>query len=162
MRSGLPRAPIPAKRSITRYFSTMTCGNSTGGDTSWRLGQCRSAERLPGCPDGGDAPLQDWSAAAVLGPANVHLTVTQRVDVRANTHTVFTADFTPPQCGGAGGRMMDHGAAAHALPFDRPQSRSGEFLRERVIVGVDRSRPPPAGHRGTLRRVRLLGAGLGQ
>lgn len=146
MRSGLPRAAIPAKRSITRYFSTMTCGNSTGGDTSWRLGQCRSVERLPGCPNGGDAPLQDWSAAAVLGPAKVHLTVTQRVDVRANTRTVFTADFTPPQCGGAGGRMMDHGATAHALTLDRPGSLHRDAVGERVMVTAERYRTPPSGH----------------
>lgn len=52
--------------------------------------------------DGIDAPLEDGSSAIVEVPGEAPLTFNQQFEVRENTRTVFTADFTPVKRGQTG------------------------------------------------------------
>lgn len=53
-----------------------------------------------------DATLQDGSDATVEVPGTAPLTFDESFDVRADTHTTFTADFTPVRLGGADGYTL--------------------------------------------------------
>lgn len=52
--------------------------------------------------DGIDAALEDGSSATVEVPGDAPLTFNQEFEVRENTPTVFTADFTPVKRGQTG------------------------------------------------------------
>ncbi|WP_290817815.1 DUF4382 domain-containing protein [Halovivax sp.] len=53
-----------------------------------------------------DATLEDGSAATVEVPGRAPLTFNETFDIRADTLTTFTADFTPVRRGGAGGYVL--------------------------------------------------------
>ncbi|MFA9517444.1 DUF4382 domain-containing protein [Halopenitus sp. H-Gu1] len=52
--------------------------------------------------DGVDATLEDGESVTVEVPGEAPLTFTQQFDVREDTRTVFTADFTPVKRGQTG------------------------------------------------------------
>ncbi|MFW5919810.1 MAG: DUF4382 domain-containing protein [Halanaeroarchaeum sp.] len=52
--------------------------------------------------DGVEATLEDGSSATVEVPGQAPLTFNEQFEVRENTRTVFTADFTPVNRGGTG------------------------------------------------------------
>lgn len=56
--------------------------------------------------DGIDATLEDGSDATVEVPGEAPLTFDEGFDVRGDTRTVFTADFTPVERGQAGGYVL--------------------------------------------------------
>lgn len=56
--------------------------------------------------DGVDATLEDGSDANVEAPGEAPLTFNERFDVREDTRTVFTADFTPVKRGRASGYVL--------------------------------------------------------
>lgn len=53
-----------------------------------------------------DATLNDGSSAEVEVPGEAPLTFNERFEIRADTRTEFTADFTPVQRGQAGGYVL--------------------------------------------------------
>lgn len=53
-----------------------------------------------------DATLDDGSSTTVEVPGDAPLTFNQRFDIREDTRTVFTADFTPVERGQAGGYVL--------------------------------------------------------
>lgn len=56
--------------------------------------------------DGVDATLEDGSDATVEVPGEAPLTFDERFEVREQSRTVFTADFTPVQRGETGGYVL--------------------------------------------------------
>lgn len=56
--------------------------------------------------DGIDATLPDGESATVETPGEAPLTFNQQFDIREDTHTVFTADFTPVKRGETGSYVL--------------------------------------------------------
>lgn len=56
--------------------------------------------------DGVDATLDGGDEADVTTPGEAPLTFNQAFEIRADTTTAFTADFTPVKRGGAGGYVL--------------------------------------------------------
>ncbi|MDZ7849483.1 MAG: DUF4382 domain-containing protein [Halodesulfurarchaeum sp.] len=56
--------------------------------------------------DGVEATLEDGSSATVEVPGEAPLTFNQQFDIRENTRTVFTADFTPVSQGQTGNYVL--------------------------------------------------------
>lgn len=56
--------------------------------------------------DGIDAALEDGSSATVEVPGDAPLTFNREFEIRENTRTVFTADFTPVTRGGTGSYLL--------------------------------------------------------
>lgn len=56
--------------------------------------------------DGIDATLEDGSSATIETPGEAPLTFNQEFDVREDTRTVFTADFTPVKRGQTGSYVL--------------------------------------------------------
>jgi hypothetical protein len=56
--------------------------------------------------DGIDATLKDGSSATVETPGEAPLTFNQQFEIRENSRTVFTADFTPVKRGQTGSYVL--------------------------------------------------------
>lgn len=68
--------------------------------------------------DGIDATLEDGTAADVEVPGEAPLTFNERFDIREDTRTTFTADFTPVQRGPAGGYILQPVPTGITVEYD--------------------------------------------
>ena len=68
--------------------------------------------------DGVDATLEDGSDATVEVPGEAPLTFNQAFEIREETRTVFTADFTPVQRGQAGGYVLQPVAQGITVDYE--------------------------------------------
>lgn len=65
-----------------------------------------------------DATLEDGSEATVEVPGEAPLTFNQSFEIREETRTVFTADFTPVQRGQAGGYVLQPVAQGTTVEYE--------------------------------------------
>lgn len=68
--------------------------------------------------NGVDATLEDGSEATVEVPGEAPLTFNQSFEIREETRTVFTADFTPVQRGQAGGYVLQPVAQGTTVEYE--------------------------------------------
>lgn len=68
--------------------------------------------------DGVDATLEDGSEATVEVPGEAPLTFNQSFEIRENTRTVFTGDFTPVQRGQAGSYVLQPVAEGITVDYE--------------------------------------------
>ena len=68
--------------------------------------------------DGVDATLTDGSDAEVRVPGDAPLKFNQSFEIRADTRTVFTADFTPVERGGSGGYLLQPVASETTVAYE--------------------------------------------
>ena len=68
--------------------------------------------------DGVDATLEDGSDATVEVPGEAPLTFNQSFEIREETRTVFTGDFTPVQRGQAGGYVLQPVAQGITVEYE--------------------------------------------
>jgi hypothetical protein len=68
--------------------------------------------------DGIEATLEDGSDATVEVPGEAPLTFNKQFDIREDTRTSFTADFTPVQRGGAGGYVLQPVPSEIVVEYD--------------------------------------------
>lgn len=68
--------------------------------------------------DGVDATLDDGSDATVTTPGNAPLKFNQSFEIRADTRTVFTADFTPVKTGGTGDYILQPVADGTSVEYE--------------------------------------------
>jgi hypothetical protein len=68
--------------------------------------------------DGIDATLEDGTAADVQVPGEAPLTFNERFEIREDTRTTFTADFTPVQRGQAGGYILQPVPTGITVEYD--------------------------------------------
>lgn len=68
--------------------------------------------------DGVDATLNDGSDATVTTPGDAPLTFEASFEIRADTRTVFTADFTPVQQGETGNYVLQPVAEGTSVEYD--------------------------------------------
>jgi hypothetical protein len=68
--------------------------------------------------DGIDATLEDGTAADVQVPGEAPLTFNERFEIREDTRTTFTADFTPVRRGQAGGYILQPVPSGITVEYD--------------------------------------------
>ncbi len=68
--------------------------------------------------DGVDATLEDGSDATVEVPGEAPLTFNEPFEIREDTRTVFTGDFTPVQRGQAGGYVLQPVAQGITVEYE--------------------------------------------
>lgn len=65
-----------------------------------------------------DATLGDGTDATVEGPGEAPLMFNQSFEIREDTRTVFTGDFTPVQRGQAGGYVLQPVAQGITVDYE--------------------------------------------
>jgi len=75
--------------------------------------------------DGIDATLEDGSDATVEVPGNAPLTFTQQFEIREDTRTTFTADFTPVRRGEAEGYVLQPVAQGTTVEYQEVDGEEG-------------------------------------
>ena len=68
--------------------------------------------------DGIDATLEDGESATVAVPGEAPLTFRERFEIREDTRTTFTADFTPVRRGGTGEYVLQPVAEGTTVSYE--------------------------------------------
>lgn len=76
--------------------------------------------------DGVDATLESGESATVEVPGNAPLTFNEPFEIRANTRTTFTGDFTPVKRGQAGGYLLQPVAQGITVDYEDTAENGNE------------------------------------